>query len=650
MAKPGRKPSSRPAGAAGEPAALRESEARFRAVIDGALDAVIGMDAAGRVTEWSRRAETIFGWSREEAVGEILASLIVPPRHREAHERGLARFLATGEARILSRRIEIEGLRRNGEEFPVELTVTALRLEQGVAFNAFLRDITERKRAQARLERQAREAKLLHRAALIAAESASTEDALQGCVGVVCELTGWPVGHIYLPAHNGQEMVSSGIWRIEGESGYARLREASRRMRFRLGEGLPGRIWLSGEPSWTPDVDLDDNLPRGPLLAELGLASAFGFPIRVGRKTLAVLEFFSRTRTEPDAELLVTLSTAGEQIGRVIERREAQRSLKESEERLRFALDSARVGSWEVSLPDGRLTLSDNLRRFVQRTIGELETVDDVTRNIHPEDRERVRAAIGEAIASGRSYRSECRLVRPEGGEVWVESMGRVARDEAGRPARLAGVALDVSERKRAEERRQLLLRELDHRVKNVLASVHSMLLQSRRHGGSVEQFVRSFEGRLSAMGRTHDLLTARSWQGVSVRDLVATVLAPYRSDRADALVLAGEEVELPPAIAPTLGRTLHELATNAAKHGALSAAGGKVTVSWRAAEAGDERRLRLLWRETGGPPAMRRRRGFGTQLIERSVAYELEGAARLDFTPQGLLCEVEFPLPKPEG
>jgi PAS domain S-box-containing protein len=630
--------------------ALRESEARFRAMIDSALDAVIGMDAAGRVTEWSRQAETIFGWSREEAVGETLSSLIVPLRGREAHERGLARFLTTGEGRILNRRIEVEGLRRDGVEFPVELTVTAVGLEQGVAFNAYLRDITGRKRAAAQLERQAREAKLLHRAALIAAESASVEDALRGCVGVVCELTGWPVGHIYVPAGNGQELVSSGIWRLEGEGDYERLRAASRRIRFRPGEGLPGRIWRTGEPSWSPEVGVDDNLPRGPLLVELGLASAFGFPIRVGRNTVAVLEFFSRTRTEPDAELLVTLRTAGEQIGRVLERREAQRSLKESEERLRFALDAARVGSWEVSLPDGKLSLSDGLRRFVQRTIGALATVDDMMRSIHPEDRARARAAIEEAIASGRSYRSEYRLLQPDGGEVWVESMGRVARDEAGRPVRLAGIALDVTERKRDEARRKLLLRELDHRVKNVLASVHSMLLQSRRHGGSMEQFVRSFEERLSAMGRTHDLLTARNWQGVSLRDLVATVLAPYRSERADAVVLAGDDVELPPATAPTLGRALHELATNAAKHGALSVADGKVAVSWRIAGAADARRLRLSWRETGGPPAARRRRGFGTLLIENSISYELEGAARLDFTPQGLLCEIDFPFAKPKG
>ncbi len=136
---------------------LRESEARFRSTMDMALDAVIGMDARGTITYWNRRAEEMFGWSGEEAAGRSLAETIVPPAQREAHRRGLERFLATGEGAVLNRRIELTALRRNGTEFPVEISVTALRRGDSPTFTAFVEDITERKRAHQELERRVEE-------------------------------------------------------------------------------------------------------------------------------------------------------------------------------------------------------------------------------------------------------------------------------------------------------------------------------------------------------------------------------------------------------------------------------------------------------------------------------------------------------------
>src|SRR5713101_5622647 len=127
------------------------SEGRINSILDAALDAVIGMDAQGRVVSWNPRAESSFGWSRSEAVGRPLADLIIPPRYREAHAQGLARFLATGEGAVIGRRIELQALRRDGSEFPVELTITVLKEGDAPLFNAFVADITERKHLEAQL-------------------------------------------------------------------------------------------------------------------------------------------------------------------------------------------------------------------------------------------------------------------------------------------------------------------------------------------------------------------------------------------------------------------------------------------------------------------------------------------------------------------
>ena len=131
--------------------ALRESEERFRLVLEDSLDAVVGIDSLGCVRTWNRQAERIFGWSEEEATGQDLSALIVPPRFREAHRRGLERYLATEEGQIIGRRVELAALRREGEEFPIELTVSAIRSEAGISFSAFIRDIGDRQRAEAEL-------------------------------------------------------------------------------------------------------------------------------------------------------------------------------------------------------------------------------------------------------------------------------------------------------------------------------------------------------------------------------------------------------------------------------------------------------------------------------------------------------------------
>ena len=171
---------------------------RLRAILDTALDAVIVIDQDGIVCDWNERAERTFGWRREDAVGRLLSETIIPVRYREAHERGLAHFRRCGEAPLLGKLVEIAGVCRDGREIPIELSITAFPDSENTLFLGFLRDISNRHLAALRMKQAADRATLLHKAVVLASETKSFEDALAGCIELVCEITGWPVGHAYV--------------------------------------------------------------------------------------------------------------------------------------------------------------------------------------------------------------------------------------------------------------------------------------------------------------------------------------------------------------------------------------------------------------------------------------------------------------------
>jgi two-component sensor histidine kinase len=203
-------------------------------------------------------------------------------------------------------------------------------------------------------------------------------------------------------------------------------------------------------------------------------------------------------------------------------------------------------------------------------------------------------------------------------------------------------LSADVGVRRQAEERQRLLAAELDHRVKNTLATVQALASLTLRSSESPEAFKKTFEARLQAMASGHNLLARGGWEGASLREIVREMLAPY-ADAAGARILAsGPNVRLVPAAATTLSMALHELATNAAKHGALSTAAGRVALDWRT----DGGAVELRWMESAGPPVQPpTRRGFGSTLIEQSIVSSLGGEARFDFAPTGFVCTIRLPL-----
>jgi PAS domain S-box-containing protein len=252
-------------------------------------------------------------------------------------------------------------------------------------------------------------------------------------------------------------------------------------------------------------------------------------------------------------------------------------------------------------------------------------------------------------LEAGRPTRGEAVNYRKDGTEFVIEWLITPVLDGNGRVAHWVSAQRDVTERKRAEARQRSLLDEVNHRVNNALAAVQSVAMQTLRATPSPEALRAALLGRLFALARAHDVLARGYWAGAPLRDLAEGQLAPYRDGEPARVEIAGPEVRLRPGAAVALGMALHELAANAAAHGALSSPGGRVRLDWSvdAAPAGGERRLDLRWAELGGPPVPGppERRGFGSRLIERGLAQELQAETRLLFEATGLRCEIDAPL-----
>jgi PAS domain S-box-containing protein len=215
------------------------------------------------------------------------------------------------------------------------------------------------------------------------------------------------------------------------------------------------------------------------------------------------------------------------------------------------------------------------------------------------------------------------------------------------------GIQIDITDHKRAEEHLRLLVNELNHRVKNTLATVQSLAAQSfaRIEPHPDDAFARArqaFEARLFALARGHDVLTQENWEGARLTDIVNQAFAPYqhRSAGSDAITTSGPDLRVPPSIALSLSMALHELCTNALKYGALKEPGGHVRIVWTVAVEDGAQRLRMRWEEHGGPPVTPpSQKGFGSRLIEDGLSRELDGAAHLNFETSGVVCTIDVPL-----
>lgn len=331
-------------------------------------------------------------------------------------------------------------------------------------------------------------------------------------------------------------------------------------------------------------------------------------------------------------------------VSDVTERREAIDRLLRQEETLRLAIDAADVGTWDFDVETGEVIWSDRLYAMFGLKNGEPLDIATSLTYLHPSDMPRVQDAIAQAMdpAMRADYAAEFRVIgRDDHVERWLSAKGKVFFGDNGKAQRFVGAIVNVTDRKRAELHLRLLVNEMNHRVKNSLATIQAIAAQSFTGTRSLPQAQEAFTNRIVALAEAHDLLNQENWDGADLHEVAERLVALHGG--AARFELSGPAVRLSPKTALALSMALHELATNAIKYGALSTAAGRVRIAWDLAPGPGAERLDLTWTESGGPPVEPpAERGFGSRLIERGLAAELSGSATIDFHPDGVLCRIQ--------
>lgn len=338
-----------------------------------------------------------------------------------------------------------------------------------------------------------------------------------------------------------------------------------------------------------------------------------------------------------------------EQLNRKLEARVAERTselaastrqLRQSERLRSLALAAGQMGSWEWNVTRDSTIWDQGLCDiFGVDPSTFVPTMESVRPLINPEDLELLVRAFRRVTKDANTFQTEFRVLRPNGGVRWCTGTAAASFDDSGRLIWISGVIGDITERKRAEERQILLAEEVDHRARNVVAVVQSIMRLTR--ADTIEDYIDALDGRIGALSNVHGLLAGSRWAGADLTRLVEEEFAPYRGVGNERVSTRGPVVLLPPAMAQTIALALHELATNAAKYGALSIESGRVDLTWQTKSG----KLELVWTESGGPEITPPdRRGYGSRAIIAGIERQLGGLVNFDWQVSGLRCTLSVP------
>src|SRR5262245_49769835 len=354
------------------------------------------------------------------------------------------------------------------------------------------------------------------------------------------------------------------------------------------------------------------------LNVSITLAPILGSDGRVAGVSAVVRDISERKRTEE--KLVETLAL-----------------LLQTSNQRKLALVAGRMATFELDLERGSITCSEEIydQLGIARDLPILQ-LQDLEAFVHPDDRVRLRQRWSKPERKDGIYEEEFRIVRPNGDKRWLFLRAQAFSDRH-KPSHVYGVSMDITESKQHEAHLRVLMSEISHRSKNLLAVVQAIAAQTARASSSSADFAADFSARLKSLASSVDLLVQQEWRGVSMQELVHSQLGHYGAG-SDRVAIVGPNVLLTPLSAQYLGMALHELSTNAVKYGALSNSEGRIKIAWQLRRSKEKRRFQMIWTERGGPATTApKHKGFGHLVIERMVAEALQGKVKLQFAPPGL-------------
>ncbi|MFP4003236.1 MAG: PAS domain S-box protein [Alphaproteobacteria bacterium] len=565
--------------------AVRKSEELFRNTFENAAVGIGLMRQDGRWLRVNDRLCTISGYDQEELLGKTFRDI----SHPEDVEADAARFEAMFRGELRGYQMEKRYRRKNGEAVWVNVTRSLQRDSAGAPVHCItiIEDISGRKEAEEGLRRER-----------------ETLKAIIDNIPVMIT--------VYDP-------------------------DANMLFLNRETERLLG--WTSGDAQRIPLLKACFPDPDHRAKVKEFMEAGEGW-----------MDTHMRTRDGRTLETSwanVRLSD-GRRIGiglDITERKAAEAALRESEEQFRLLADNMSQLAWMTDATGWIYWYNKRWFDFTGTTLEEMQGWG-WTRVHHPDHANRVVKKFSESVLSGEPWEDTFPLRGKDGEYRWFLSRALPIRDAQGRVVRWFGTNTDITERLRSERHRELLINELNHRVKNTLAIVQGIARQTFRNDGpDLRKMTKTFQSRLAALAAAHNLLTRSNWEATTLRDLVCEVMAAACMPHPP-IHVKGPEVRLRPKQAISFAMAFHELCTNTVKYGALSRDGGRIEVGWTVTENGSGTELKLTWREHGGPAVKPpKRRGFGLRMIEQALANELNGTAQMDFRPEGLVCTIEGTL-----
>lgn len=390
------------------------------------------------------------------------------------------------------------------------------------------------------------------------------------------------------------------------------------------------------------DIETDDRLDGPALLKGLGVRSGISTTIMVGGKPWGVIGFYDTDTGRFNEDDLAVLESVAHILAMTV--MQATREEFLSRERIiqSLIMGVAEIGVWTMDIETRDIVWDHRFRRITGLLDANVPFDDtEFGARVAEEDRERFEQGLRGTIRDGEPHDLELRFFPPDRDMIWLQLRGE--RVEQNGRAMIVGIIADLSERKQSEERSEFMMRELDHRVKNLLAIILSIAEITSRSNTDIEGYKNDFRGRLESMARTHNLLAQTQWSGMDLRALIEEEILSFAPE--EAIAVAGPSLTVSPTAAQSLAMFLHELTANAFKHGALSRDEGRIEVRW-SIESGGGSTLRLVWQESGGPRVSRPdREGFGSKVINRIVKRQLDADVQTDWCEEGLCLTASIPM-----